>query len=506
MTANIHPVTNISVVFPQAMILITAIFILIIEIFLPKQASRKPMFVLGLIGVAAGAIVLTVITAVAPSVLEYGQSLRLDGFAVLFSLILMLGTFLVLLLGLDGLDEKHPTGYESEYVALLLFALLGGMVLAEAIDLIALFIGLEILSMSAYVLVGIQKRSIRATEGALKYVITGGIASGVFLFGASYIVGLSGTSNIYDIAFALSEGTIMSRYGTLIFIGLLFMLSGLSFKIASVPFHMWVPDVYQGAPLATTTFLATVSKTAGFAFLIRLLLTTFYLLSTQRGALMIDVQPYVAALAIASMFIGNLLAMRQVNVKRMLAYSSIAHAGYILIPLAGVNPNMIDEMAFYLIAYLFMTAGAFAVLDAAYRDSGSYELKSLAGLYHRSPFLAFAMLIFMLSLAGLPITAGFWAKWYIFIGAIWDGHWLLAVTLAIASILSYYYYFAVLKQIWIRPGGTEKPLGAPLGTLLVTVIALVGTLGIGLFPQIIFTAFQNMFHASSMFDLFNGRF
>ncbi|PTQ55269.1 MAG: NADH-ubiquinone oxidoreductase chain N [Candidatus Carbobacillus altaicus] len=497
---------NWSVLFPQIIILITAILVLLTEITLPKEASRKPIFLLGMVGIVAAFISLVVLAGTTDTVLEFGNALRLDGFALLFSLILMVGTFLVFLLGLDGLDEARPTGYESEYVALSLFALLGGLVLAEATDLITLFIGLELLSISAYVLVGVKKQSLLATEGALKYVLTGGIASAVFLFGASYLVGLSGVTNLYEIALVLAQGTVMDRYGPLVFIGFLFMLTGLSFKIASVPFYMWVPDVYQGAPLATTTFLATVSKTAGFAFLIRLLLATFYLLPVGGQEFMQQATPYVAALSIASMLIGNLLAMRQVNLKRMLAYSSIAHAGYILIPLASFNPNMVDEMAFYLVAYLFMTFGAFAVIDAAYRDSGSYDLKALAGLYHRAPFLAIAILVFMLSLAGLPITAGFWAKWYIFIGAIWGGHMVLAITLAVASIISYYYYFAVLKQVFMRPGTTERPLKQATGSFIVTVVAFAGTLLIGLFPQSILDMFQHVFHAANMFDLFQGRF
>ncbi|MBE3597003.1 MAG: NADH-quinone oxidoreductase subunit N [Hydrogenibacillus sp.] len=460
---------------------------------------------------------ITVVVALLPTVGLIGTveegfagAFRIDGLTLAFHLLILIGTGLVLLIARDGRSDGVPPQYLAEYAALLLFAALGGMLIAAAADLLLLFLGLELLSISSYVLVGLKKTHLGSTEAAMKYVLTGATATAVFAFGMSYAIGLTGTTDVYQIGQTMADAGFMARYGRLLFVAFFFLIVGAFYKLASVPFYMWAPDVYQGAPTAVTAFLATVSKASGMALVVRLFLGSFAWVAWEAQPNVIknfwsESTPYIAALSALSMIVGNVLALKARDVKRMFAYSSVAHAGYLIIPLAAVNPMMIDQIVFYLLAYLLANVGIFAVIDQVGRDRGSYDLSAFSGLYHRAPLVAWALLLFFLSLAGIPLTMGFFGKLNILLGAVWGGHFVLAGLLVVTSVISYVYYFAVLKQVFMRPGTTERPLAFSFGTATVIALAVLGTLLGSLFPGEVMRTMQQAFDAVQMFGIYQGR-
>jgi NADH-quinone oxidoreductase subunit N len=356
-------------------------------------------------------------------------------------------------------------------------------------------------------LVGIRKKHLQSNESAFKYVVNGGISTAVLLFGMSYVYGITGTTNLYEIAETMQSSAFAAGYGPIIYVAFFFIFVGLSFKIASAPFHMWAPDVYQGAPTPVTAFLSVVSKAAGFAILTRVFMTSFAWLTDMEESMpqmfLEEVSIYLAVIAAVTMIVGNVMALRQINVKRMFAFSSIAQAGYILVPLAVANPLMLDEMVFYLIVYLLMNLGAFAVILAVTTDRGTDELRAFAGLYHRSPLMAVAMTIFLISLAGIPITGGFFGKLYIFLGTLWAGNYWLAGIMVATSVISYYYYFGIIRQMYMRPGDTEARINVPVSLAIVLIIGLIGTIVTGFFPNTILDYIQTEFDSETMFQMFN---
>ena len=441
----------------------------------------------------------------------FHESVVIDPFFLFFATLFLAATALVILLSVKYLEiEKEQ---EGEYYALLLFACVGMMFMASGIDLIVLFLGLETMALSFYVLTGFLRREKRSNEAALKYVLLGAFSSGILAYGFSILYGLTGATNIRNIQavfeprstlgriieFSHLSGTmgdqarqiLMERYPAALhmdpsllnhaplFLAAAFVLVavGLFFKIAAVPFHQWAPDVYEGAPTPVTTYVSVASKTASFALLLRLFtsvfapshLTWIYL---------------IAGIAVASLTWGNLAALTQTNVKRLLAYSSISHVGYILLGLVAWNSTAFKGIAFYLFAYVFMTAGAFAVLIVL-RQKGliGEELDDLDGLYYRSPAAAVLLLIFMLSLAGIPPTAGFMGKYFIFLSLIETHHPLLAVFAVLYIVPALYYYFRIVVHAWLKPPG-EAP--APVMTSAQAValgIAVFVTLAAGLYPE-----------------------
>lgn len=498
------------IILPEIILLGAILILLFTDLALPKRQREKgaPVIpVLALIGLAGSMLSLWAFTGKVEQILN--DSFRLDGFALLFKWMILGGTFLVVLLSMQrNKDEGTERG---EYYLLLLTAALGGMVMASSGDLITLFIGLELLSVSSYILVGIRKNHIQSNEAAFKYVVNGGIATAVFLFGASYLYGLTGSTNLFLIAQQFSQPGFMETFGTMFYAAFFFIIVGLSFKISTIPFHMWAPDVYQGAPTAVTAFLSVVSKAAGFAMLLRVVFTAFAWVSYQGGneykVFLQEAAVYIGVLSALSMIVGNVMALRQINVKRMMAYSAIAQAGYILVPLAAFNALMIDEMIFYLFAYLFMNLGVFAVIDAVTKERGTEEIRAFAGMYHRSPYLAIGMTLLLFSLAGFPITAGFSGKVYILLGALLNQKniWLAAI-LIVTSLISYYYYFGMIRQMYMRPGHTEVPLKVPPAVLAVVVIGVIGTLIGGFFPGQVLHFIQDQFGSNSLFQMFDGKF
>ncbi|MFS0821365.1 NADH-quinone oxidoreductase subunit NuoN [Bacillus sp. 1P02SD] len=478
---------------PEFIILGVATLLSLVDLFMGKDKDRRPLGWIGIIGIlVAIGFTVSLIGNDVTSILY--DTFRLDSFAIVFKLILLVGTGLVILLAMSYEPKDGIGGYRGEFYYLLLAALLGTMIMTSSADLITLFVGLELLSISSYILAGIRKRNKLSNESAMKYVINGTVSTAIFLFGVSYVYGLTGTSNLKEImaVFARLQDP---QHIYLVALALFMIVVGLSFKIAAAPFHMWAPDVYQGAPTPVTAFLSVVSKTAGFVIILRIVVTAFIQVPSgneETQFLLFHLQDLLAIIAGATMIIGNTVALRQRNVKRMMAYSSIAHAGYLLVAFVAFSYFMMDAIWFYLVAYLFMSLGFFGVLQVITQKSDSEDISQFAGLYKRSPVLAVGLGVFILSLAGIPGTAGFIGKLKIFIGAFVSSpsHYVLASIMIATTVVSYFYYFGILTQMFFRPAEDDSKIKLPLGVLIVVIVAIVGTIGFGIFPRVAFEFIQ----------------
>ncbi len=472
-----------SYLLPEFIILGFATALSLIDLVLGKRTSRAVLGWLGLLGVVlAGVFVVSNMNSLNQPVSFMADMLRVDDFGNAFKLLFLAGVAFALLISLSYLKQGE-VAHQGEYYYLLLTGLLGAMVMASSADLITLFVGLELLSLSSYVLVGMRKKDKLSNEAAFKYVVSGGIATAVTLFGMSYLYGLTGTTNLYEISARLAEAA-MAGYSFLIYIAFAFLVAGLTFKISAAPNHMWAPDVYQGAPTPVTAFLAVVSKAAGFALIFRLVFIAFQNVPNQEGGSFFfdEASLYLSLAAAASMIIGNTMALRQTNVKRMMAYSGIAQAGYLLVPFVSLTTLFFEQVMFFLFAYLLVSFGAFAVIMVVTRDQQTEDLKAFAGLYHRSPLMAFAMSIFLLSLAGIPVTAGFFGKFYLFMSALAHEQYWLSAIMIVTSVISYYYYFGIIRQMYMRPGTTEAPLTFPKGIGVLVLLLAVSTVVFGAIP------------------------
>ncbi len=398
---------------------------------------------------ASGAVTLaSLVLALAASVFLHGDAAKSafsgmvvdDNFSLLVTVLVLFSGILCVMLSFDYL--KRIGIAQAEFYSLVLFAVSGMMFLGSASDLVTVFLGVEIMSISIYVLVGFNRGRMESTEAALKYLILGAFASGFLLYGIAMIYGATGTTNIAQVAeFFKTHGP--SQISPLFMVGLALLVIGFGFKIGAAPFHMWVPDVYQGAPTSITAFMATGVKAAGVAVVVRVLMFAFPE-SMDRWV------PLIQLLAMVTMTVGNIAALTQKNLKRMLAYSSIAHAGYILVGLAAVYSQGFAEKAvsavfFYLLAYTVMNIGAFAIMILLGRDSDEYEnIDDYKGLAQRRPWAAFFLALFLLSLAGIPPTAGFAGKFYVFTAAMRAGFVALVIIGVLNSALSAYYYLRPL--------------------------------------------------------------
>ncbi|MGG1687011.1 NADH-quinone oxidoreductase subunit NuoN [Pseudalkalibacillus sp. NRS-1564] len=492
---------------PEFTILVTAVALSLIDLFMDKKRDRSILVWLAIVGIAL-AIVFLIFQFDNGVVTILNQTYRLDSFAKAFKLLMLIGTGFVMLLGLKTNDLSEVKG---EYHYLLLTGLLGGMMMASSADLITLFVGLELLSLSSYVLVGIRKKDKLANEAAFKYVVNGGIATAITLFGMSYLFGLTGETNIYEIQ-ALMGSEVVTENRYLAVFAFLMIFVGLAFKITAAPFHMWAPDVYQGAETPITAYLSVVSKIAGFAITLRLLMVPFVFapgtgkVITPEGisyeTLLVSVRPYLVLLAVLTILIGNVMALRQLNAKRLLAYSSIAHAGYLLVPLAALSELVFDAVWFYLAAYLLMNLGAFAVIHALAENDEEVTVASFAGLFQRAPYVTIAMTIYLLSLAGIPLTAGFIGKFEIFMSALGTEpkRYFLVVAMLAGTVLSYVYYFGLFIQMYFRPSQTKRPVLASNGIVTVLAITAAGTVLLGVFPSIALSFIHDHFQFLEIFN------
>jgi NADH-quinone oxidoreductase subunit N len=357
------------------------------------------------------------------------------------------------------------------------------MMLASGLDLITLFLGIEVMSIALYILAGFRRDSDASNEAAMKYFLLGAFASACLLYGIALTYGATGTTNLVRIADTLAnfEGPFPAP---MLLAGVALVLVGFGFKVAAAPFHMWAPDAYEGAPTPVTAYLSVGSKAASFAFLLRIFMGP---LAPTRGIW----EPLLAVVAVASMTVGNVAAMTQSNVKRLLAYSSISHAGYILLGLVAGNETGIQGVLVYVLVYTFMNLGAFLVIVALRRKGlPGEDIDDFAGLVQKSPGYAFLMLIFLLSLAGIPPTAGFIGKYFIFLSLIQTGHYYLAVIATLYVAVAIYYYFRIVRSMFVGLLAEKSPMATSFGLKLALVITGIMTLAIGIYPQPFLTLAQ----------------
>ncbi|MGQ9598435.1 MAG: NADH-quinone oxidoreductase subunit N [Anaerolineae bacterium] len=440
------------VIGPQIVMLVTALLVLLVGLFLPEE-SRGRIAWLSLAGVLIAAGLLYYLWDGRDRTLS--TMFLSDGISLFLNLVILTAAALAILFSVEYAGRMHLP--QPEYYTLLLLSTTGMMLMSAAVNLIPLFLALEILSIALYALVGLNRAEQRSGEAAVKYFLLGAFSSGFLLYGIALVYGQVGTTALDEIrAYLLSTN---AQSPALLWLGLGLMLIGFGFKVALVPFHMWTPDVYQGAPTSVTAFMSVGTKVAGFAALGRVVLYAFSGLP--------NVWTWVlAVLAALTMTVGNLAALRQTNLKRMLAYSSIAHAGYILVGLAAANRTGMNAVLFYLFIYAFMNIGAFAILIAANRLGMSAEagerLDDLVGLAERKPWLAAAMALLMFSLTGVPPLAGFLGKLYLFSAAVEAGLLWLAILGILNSVVSAYYYVRVVIAMYMGEGKPAELVPAPL--------------------------------------------
>jgi NADH-quinone oxidoreductase subunit N len=456
---------------PELVLTFAALVLLVADAVVPRARQS----VLGWIAAAGLLATLGCTLAVAGAHTTAARGLvAVDGFAAFFHVLFLLAALLTVLMSVRYLDVEDAR--PGTYYFLVLSATLGMMFMASGIDLITIFIGLETMAISFYILAGFLKPNRRSNEAAVKYFLLGAFSLGLLLYGMSLLYGLSGSTSLRTIATALAG----HERALPLVLAVILIVAGVGFKIAAVPFHMWAPDVYEGAPTPITAFLSVGSKAASFAMLLRIFLEGLPSMSA-------DWRMLFYALSVVTMTLGNVAALTQGNIKRMLAYSSIAHAGYLLIGVVSGTPRGVSAMLIYLFIYAFMQIGAFAVVVLLRRrDVIGDELKDLSGLYFRSPAAAVAMLIFMLSLGGIPPTAGFMGKFWLFGSAIEAGYVWLAVIGVLNSAVSLYYYVRVIVFMWIKGEAAGSPIVVGPAMTTALAVTLVATLVLGMFPRPLF--------------------
>ena len=467
---------------PEIVLTTGSLLLLLADLLVPREKQSVLAWVaLAVLGATAVAL-----WQVADAHVQISHGLMaIDRFALFFKVVFLGSAALTILISVRYLDVEGTRA--GEYYFLILCATLGMFFMAGGTDLIALFIGLETMAISFYVLTGFIKPSRRSNEAAVKYFLLGAFSLGILLYGMSLLYGLSGTTNLRSIATAL----VGQERDPRVVLAVILVVAGMGFKIAAVPFHMWAPDVYEGAPTPITAFLSVGSKAASFAMLLRIFVESLPAMRVSSADALagpiIGWSTMFYVLAVATMTVGNFAALTQSNLKRMLAYSSIAHAGYLLIGAVAGTTRGVTAMLVYLFVYSFMQMGAFAVVALLRRhDVIGDELKDLNGLFFRQPFAAVAMLLFMLSLGGIPPTAGFMGKFWLFGAAIESGYVWLAVIGVLNSAVSLYYYIRIVVFMMLKnePTGSEPKTSSAVAVAL--GVAVVGTMLLGVYPQPLF--------------------
>ncbi len=467
-------------ILPEMILSGTILLVLIVDAFLSERRKWFTM-PLGFVGVLASLI--AVLTLVGQDRTTFGGAFVVDDFAVLFKIFFLTVALIVLMLSLRYFRDGRF--YQGEYYFLLLTSFLGCLLMPSSRDLLMLFIALETVSAPGFLIAAFRKADPRSNEAGIKFFLIGVLSTAVMLYGMSLIYGVTGTLNLGEIGRALS-GALPDGQETLVLAAILFIVTGFAFKVSAVPFQFWAPDTYEGAPVPVAAFLATASKAAGFAGLLQLMFVAFpnqYEFWT----------PIFATLSIATMTIGNLVALQQRQVVRLLAYSSIAQAGYMLLPFAlvsadaGINRDAFAAAVTYILIYAIMTLGAFAVVIAMSKESRGLLISDFAGLSRRAPFIAVAMTVFMVSLAGIPPTGGFWAKFLVFKVAIERGGigTMLAVVMLVNSVISLVYYLAVPREMLFAEPEHDRPLVPPVLVTAVTVVATAAVVAVGVWPELL---------------------
>jgi len=475
---------------------IFALGILLIDLWIPRE--WKWINALGaMAGLLFAAFCVWQIQSTQPhGAIGFYNSLLVDRFAIYFWYLFLAGAAISILMSVRYLEIEGE--HHGEYYSLLLLSVVGMMCMAAGIDIVLLFIGLELMAISTYVLVGFLRRDRRSNEAALKYLLLGAFSSGIFAYGLSLLYGLSGSTNLMVIARAVSASMAQYPHNPIVVIAMLTTMVGLLFKIAAIPFHQWAPDAYEGAPTCITGFMSVAVKAAAWALLFRIL--GYPIFVGPGGVLVLGLYPLrtvytpvIIFVAIATMTGANFAALTQTNTKRLLAYSSIAHVGYMLLAFVAMGTSQPGSPAFfdgfkgiliYLLVYTFMNLGAFAVI-ASLRERNVIgdEIDDMAGLYQRAPVEAVLMLLFLLSLAGIPPAAGFIGKYYIFLSLIESQHYALAALGVVYSLFGLYYYLKIANSMLMRAPVEAGRLPVSLGMRCAVGIAAVATIVIGIYPE-----------------------
>jgi NADH-quinone oxidoreductase subunit N len=467
---------------PMAELTIFALGILLIDLMIPR--GWKWINAVGAFaGVFFSAVCVWQIQSTLPpqGLLGFSNSLLVDHFAIYFWYLFLAGTAIAILGSVHYLDVEDE--HHGEYYALMLLSVVGMMCMAAGVDIVLLYIGLELMAISSYILVGFLRHDRRSNEASLKYLLLGAFSSGIFAYGLSLFYGISSSTNLGAIRRVVLAPQLV--HNPVVMIALLTTMVGLLFKIAAVPFHQWAPDAYEGAPTPITGFMSVAVKAAAWSLLLRILLYLWPLHSIY--------VPVIVIVAIATMTGANFAALTQTNTKRLLAYSSIAHVGYMLLAFVAMGTSQFGSAAFldgikgiliYLLVYTFMNLGAFAIIASLrQRDVIGDEIDDMAGLYQRAPVEAVLMLLFLLSLAGIPPAAGFLGKYYIFLSLIESGHYGLASLGVLYSLFGLYYYLKIANAMLMRAPVETERLPVSVGMRFAVSIAALATIVIGVYPE-----------------------
>lgn len=469
------PVVNMTPILPEISLSVLAMALLLINVFAPSGGSKSYLAYISFFGIVATAVLVG--SGWGAHIESFSGSVILDNFATFFKMIFLLAAGLAVLIS-DQYMEREGCNH-GELYPLILFTVVGMMLMASGTDMMTIFLGLEVMSVSLYVLAGFNRTNKKSNEAGLKYFLLGAFSTGFLLYGMALIYGATGTTRVYKIASIVGQMTLPSA-NIMLLAGMLLMMTGFCFKIAAAPFHMWTPDVYEGAPTPMTAFMSAGPKAAGFAALLRILLVAM-------PTMQIEWSQLLWVLAVLTMTVGNITALRQDNIKRMLAYSSIAHAGYALVGLTAGNGTGAAGILFYMLSYSFMNIGAFAVIIlVAKKGETNGNVMDFAGLGFKRPVLAVVMTIFLFSLAGMPPTAGFIGKFYLFSGAVQKGYLWLAVIGVLNSAASVYYYLRVMVYMYMKEPTEEfewAQVTAPVALAL--IIAVAGSMIPGIVPSVI---------------------
>ncbi len=481
--------SDITYLLPELVLLVGAALVFLLDILWlrpkmsgdPRSQDRRFSWLPGIAIVVLLVAAVAIIPSQARPATIVATMLTIDGFALFFKALALMGVGLVILTAMPYLKGRTPFG--GEFYALLLITALAICLAVSANNLIMIYLAMEFLSITSYVLAGYLRNDRKSGEAALKYFLYGATASGVMLYGMSLLYGATGTTVLSELAQVLSA----RPQGDLVYLivpAIVMLLAGFGFKASLVPFHQWAPDTYEGAPTPITAFLSTASKATGFAILMRVFVTAFGFLPVAGQWVTI-----LVGISVLTMTLGNLTALRQTNIKRLLAYSSIAQAGYMLIGVAavavtpGLTFNGINGVLLYLFAYLFTNLGAFAVVIAIETSTGKVELKDYSGMVRRSPWLAVLLAIFLLSLAGIPPTGGFLGKLYVFGAAVYREMWVLLAIAAINTVIAAFYYLNIVRYMFFVP--SEEPVErVPVAPAFGAVLAITATvtLALGIVP------------------------
>jgi NADH-quinone oxidoreductase subunit N len=472
--AQLFETINLATIMPEIILSVLAMVLLLVNVFVSSK-SKGYLAWLSFAGIIAAGVVSVQSWGLAIS--SFSGSVALDNFAIFFKVIFLVAAGLAVLI-----SDQYMTREEcnhGELYPLILFTTVGMMLMASGTDMMTVFLGLELMSVSLYVLAGFNRANLKSNESGMKYFLLGAFSTGFLLYGMALVYGATGTTRLAQIATAVA-GMSAPNSNTMLLVGMLLILTGFAFKIAAAPFHMWTPDVYEGAPTPVTAFMSAGPKAAGFAAILRMFLIGFPVMKADWTSLL-------WVLAVLTMTVGNITALRQDNIKRMLAYSSISHAGYALVGLVAANATGTAGILFYMLSYAFMNIGAFAVVIlVAKKGETNGNVADFAGLGFKRPMLAVVMTLFLFSLAGMPPTAGFIGKFYIFSGALQEGYLWLAIIGVLNSAASVYYYLRVMVYMYMKPGEEDFSwVKVTVPVFVALLISFAGSLIPGIVPSLI---------------------